>query len=528
MPARRLAVVLSSRPSLFTAGAVVIAAIISVLAAVSLYQMRSDALLRARESSENIALILEHDIARNIEVYDLSMQAVIDGVKAPEVMALPPTIRQLVLFDRSSNARDLGSLLVTDATGHVILDSRFAPARSVQIGDRDYFLIHKDQSDSGLFISKPFTPRTQGADTTIGLSRRLADLDGKFSGIVVGTLRINYFKRLFEGVNVGPGGVITLANDDGTIYMRRPYSARVVGSNVSKSVNFDRAKQAKADWFVSVSSIDGVERLYTYRHVGDYPLIMSVGLATSDIYKDWRKRAWVIGGIVVMFDALMLIVSISFAEQLRRRLETEHQLKVLANTDGLTDLATRRTLDSALDTEWRRASRHHQPLAILMIDVDEFKLFNDRYGHTAGDAALRMVARCVRENIRRPGDVAGRYGGEEFCVLLPNTDLVGALMVADKIRASVEAQNEPHAFSEHGRVTVSIGVSVHSGDTRDGDSAAGYLHRADENLYAAKAAGRNCVFPRDRHRASEPDCRATPEIASHAIDGKGDARTLGA
>lgn len=472
-----------------------VVAAISILTAVFLYAMRSDAMLRAREFSENIALILERDIARNIEVYDLSMQAVIDGVKSPDVMALPSSIRQLVLFDRSSNARDLGSLLVTDAAGRITIDSRSVPPRPVHLGDRDYFQIHRSRTDAGLFISKPFTPRAQDADTTIGLSRRLTDADGKFTGIVVGTLRINYFKRLFEGVNVGPGGAITLANDDGTIYMRRPYDVQTIGINMAQTANFKRAQQAKAGAFVAVSSIDGIERLFTYRHIGDYPLTISVGLATQDIYAGWRERAWVIGGIVAVLNAMLLVISVFFAEQMRRRLEMEHQLQVLANTDGLTGLATRRAFDSALETEWRRANRHHQPIAILMIDVDEFKLFNDRQGHASGDATLRMVSRCIRDSIRRPGDIAGRYGGEEFCVLLPSTDEVGALLVADKIRTAVAAQNEPHPFSQHGRVTVSIGVAVHSGDARDAESTADCLRRADDNLYAAKAAGRDCVVP---------------------------------
>ncbi|MDP1013662.1 GGDEF domain-containing protein, partial [Klebsiella pneumoniae] len=87
------------------------------------------------------------------------------------------------------------------------------------------------------------------------------------------------------------------------------------------------------------------------------------------------------------------------------------QLHLLANTDSLTGLGTRRALDSALDVEWRRANRHHTPMAVLMIDVDDFKPYNDRYGHAAGDTALRTVARCINDSIKRPGDFAGRYGG---------------------------------------------------------------------------------------------------------------------
>jgi diguanylate cyclase (GGDEF)-like protein len=496
MPLQRTIGAFLRHPPLLIIGATVLSLLLAALTALSLWEMRVDALARARDAADNLSLILQRDIARNIEVYDLSLQAVIDGMQDPKIVALPPNIRQLVLFDRSTNAQDLGSLLVANPAGDVIIDSHSVPPRHIHVGDRDYFRVHQGSPDVGLYISEPFKPRINGIDTSLGLSRRLNGPHGEFKGIVVGTLRLNYFRRLFDGLNLGPRAAVTLVRSDGTLLMRRPYNEKLIGRSVADSPAFQRRLLSSEGSYVEMAALDNVERLFSFRHIGEHPLIVAVGLATEDIYAEWWQRAWVIGGIVLLLDAVFMTLSVLFARQLRKRLEMEQQLQWLANTDGLTGLGTRRALDAALDVEWRRANRTRMPLAVLMIDVDEFKHFNDRYGHAAGDTALRTVARCVNDNIKRPGDFAGRYGGEEFCAILPGTDLAGAVRVAENIRAAVLAADEPNAGSAHGKLTVSIGVAVHTGIVTAEDTAEDLVRLADGRLYEAKAAGRNTVIPR--------------------------------
>ncbi|KHK49159.1 diguanylate cyclase [Ralstonia sp. A12] len=500
MPLQRTIGAFLRHPPLLIAGASVLSLLLAALTALSLWEMRVDALARARDAADNLSLILQRDIARNIEVYDLSLQAVIDGMQDPTIVALPPNIRQLVLFDRSTNAQDLGSLLVANLDGEVIIDSRSVPPRRIHVRDRDYFQVHQGAPDVGLYISEPFKPRINGIDASVGLSRRLAGPHGEFNGVVVGTLRLNYFRRLFDGINLGPHAAVTLVRADGTMLMRRPYDEKLIGRSIASSPAFQKRLLAPDGSYVEVAAVDDIERLFSFRRIGDHPLIVSVGLATEDIYAEWRQRAWVIGGIVLMLDAVFMALSVLFARQLRQRLEMEQQLERLANTDSLTGLGTRRALDTALDVEWRRANRNHMPLAALMIDVDDFKRFNDHYGHAAGDTALRTVARCVNESIKRPGDFAGRYGGEEFCALLPNTDLAGAVRVAESIRAAVLAADEPHVGSAHGKLTVSIGVAVHPGVATPDETPDDLVRLADGRLYEAKAAGRNTVIPRQERR----------------------------
>lgn len=166
------------------------------------------------------------------------------------------------------------------------------------------------------------------------------------------------------------------------------------------------------------------------------------------------------------------------------------RLSLLNSQDGLTGLANRREFDRALQEEIDRAARSGTCLALLMIDVDYFKKFNDRYGHPAGDACLKQVAHTLALNAKRPTDLVARYGGEEFAVLLPNTDLQGATVVAEKMRSSLRQLKMPHAGNTCGIVTVSIGLHALLPGLAN-QTAMDLLKPADEALYAAKVAGRD-------------------------------------
>ena len=167
------------------------------------------------------------------------------------------------------------------------------------------------------------------------------------------------------------------------------------------------------------------------------------------------------------------------------------RLKVLASTDGLTGLTNRRALDDALDTEMARNRRSNAPLALLMIDVDKFKSYNDLYGHQAGDEVLKAVAQCLKTSLKRPADLAARYGGEEFVAILPETGEDGAYFIANAFRENLKGLGLPHRGSDKKVVTASIGIAV--SQPEDPVAAAELLRRADEALYIAKGAGRDRV-----------------------------------
>jgi diguanylate cyclase (GGDEF)-like protein len=185
------------------------------------------------------------------------------------------------------------------------------------------------------------------------------------------------------------------------------------------------------------------------------------------------------------------VMAAQLFERERRLIASNDRLTVMASIDMLSGLANRRGFQSRLDFEWMKAQQCNSELALLMIDVDHFKLFNDTYGHPEGDACLARVGGTLAGIAAETMGFAGRYGGEEFCLLQPNTDSSRAMEIGEWVRAAVEDLAMPHATSSHERVTVSVGVACTRPNDRQhpGD----LIEAADASLYAAKRRGRNTV-----------------------------------
>ena len=181
---------------------------------------------------------------------------------------------------------------------------------------------------------------------------------------------------------------------------------------------------------------------------------------------------------------------VSVVRNVSDRVRLEERLRQQASEDGLTGLANRRAFDERLEEEWRRARRGDAWLGLLCLDVDYFKQYNDHFGHVQGDACLQGIGRALRHR-RRMSDFVARTGGEEFCIILPDTDAAGAEMVAEEIRAGVEGLGLPHPGSPAGIVTASVGAA--SFQPSLGQAAAILLDQADRALYEAKRAGRNRI-----------------------------------
>lgn len=174
----------------------------------------------------------------------------------------------------------------------------------------------------------------------------------------------------------------------------------------------------------------------------------------------------------------------------------EDRLTMQALTDGLTGLANRRAFDEALDREWRVTLRQGTQMSLLLLDIDCFKGFNDKYGHQVGDDCLRAVASTVHTALLRPGDFSARYGGEELAVILPGTDGPGAIEVAERIRTNVQALSLPHETNQSGNYRVSVSIGVATAISLVGGTMTmpeGLLAAADTALYKAKYGGRNRV-----------------------------------
>jgi diguanylate cyclase (GGDEF)-like protein len=182
--------------------------------------------------------------------------------------------------------------------------------------------------------------------------------------------------------------------------------------------------------------------------------------------------------------------------RIRTHIEIVGQMQIserLGLTDPLTGIPNRRNFDERIAMEWRRAIREQKPISFLMMDIDKFKTYNDTYGHPQGDALLKGAAKLFTEKVKRPADLVARLGGEEFGILLPNTALKAALVIAENIRAGIEALRIPTADgSMKTKTTISIGAASMI-PVKD-DKAENFISQADKNLYTAKEGGRNRIY----------------------------------
>jgi diguanylate cyclase (GGDEF)-like protein len=434
----------------------------------------------ARQTLENLASSIDADINRNVELYDLSLRAVASSMVIPEINDVSKSIRHLILFDHAATARHFGAIQVFDAEGNLTIDASTLDPVPENRSDEEYFAVHRYNPDAGLFISRPMLHRGAYA---IVLSRRISGADGKFLGVTAGSIRFSYFHDLFGRLHLGPEDTITVLRRDGTVIMRTPFDLDVIGQNLGHLRGISRVLSEPSGSFTGTQAQDHISRLYIWRD-GSRPLVVLVGKPWDSILRLWRTEANRIGAIMLALISFVLAVALFLAREIGRRAQAEEKLEELATTDALTGLKNRRKFDATIEAEWRRATRHKTALALLMIDADHFKSYNDTFGHQAGDQMLIGIAICISDSVKRAGDCTARYGGEEFAVLLPGSSPAEAVRVAETIRLKVQEWTDGQTVT-----TVSIGIaSLIPAATLDWSIL---VQAADKALYAAKAGGRN-------------------------------------
>jgi diguanylate cyclase (GGDEF)-like protein len=433
----------------------------------------------ARQTLENLASGIDADISRNIELYDLSLRAVAGNVVMPELKDVSKPIRHLILFDRAATAKHFGAIQVFDAQGHLTTDASTLDPQPEDRSDEEYFKAHRDNPDVGLFISRPMLHHGAYA---IVLSRRISGSDGRFLGVVAGSIRFSYFHDLFGRLNLGEGDIITVLRPDRTIIMRRPFDLDIIGTNLADRPSWNPDNLPNEGSYSGPGPIDPTPRLYVRRNGSNLNVV--VGKPLDSIFSLWRTEAIRIGAVMMALISFVLAVTLFLGREIGRRAQAEDKLVELATTDALTGLRNRRKFDTVIDAEWRRAARNQTPIALLMIDADHFKAYNDSFGHQAGDQVLVSIAICISDSVRRAGDCAARYGGEEFAVLLPGLAAMDALRVAETIRLKVEGSSD-------GRTITTVSIGVASLTPVAGMDWSGLVNAADKALYAAKDNGRN-------------------------------------
>ncbi len=396
----------------------------------------------------------------------------------------------------AASVEQIQGLFIYDKDGNWAATSLNHMPANANNSDREYFQFHKAIDSTLPHIGQAIRSRTTG-DWIIPLSRRVNDSAGNFAGVVLTTIELGYFDRFFDRFDIGKRGVLTLAMADGTVLARRPTLENVRGASIADGDLFRNYLKERYEGTATVRSfLDQEIRLYGYKRLDRYPLVVLAGLSEQEVLNEWRQYAWRSLAIIICVVAANLLFGVLLFQQIRFGLNAESQLRIashslekLALQDSLTGLANRRHFQEILGLEFASGQANLHPLSLVMIDIDFFKSYNDNYGHVAGDKCIAAVAECIRGNLNRTGDLAVRYGGEEMAVFLPYSEAQGAYVLAEKIRLAVLARAIEHKSNPDGIVSISLGVygcAAHECPTMEA-----FVERADAALYTAKHQGRN-------------------------------------
>ncbi|MBA1290378.1 sensor domain-containing diguanylate cyclase [Pseudomonas japonica] len=424
-----------------------------------------------------------------------------DGLSRMDV----PRIHAL-MQEQAKVMPQLHGLFIYGPEGQWMVTDKDQPPDTANNADRDYFIYHRTHADRSVRIGEVVRSRSTG-ELIIPVSRRLNTATGEFAGVLLGTIKVSYFVDYYGAFKIDDRGALVLALRDGTILVRRPFDPAVVGQSLKESEIFKRYLPLANVGVAEVKAVvDGTRRLYGYRALERYPLVVEAGLSRQSFVGPWRADLFKTGLVLLLLIGVLTSFGALVLRQLRQRIRAEKAIRLahqtvsdMAMTDSLTGIGNRRRLDQALAQEIARARRQGTSLALIMLDVDHFKRYNDRYGHAAGDDCLRQVAAAIRQALKRPADLAVRYGGEEFTALLPDTDAAGAASVAEQILQDIRALDLTHSDHPLGIVTVSAGIALTT-PAKEETTPEGLIKAADALLYLAKHSGRNraaCRLPRE-------------------------------
>lgn len=467
-----------------------------VITSVVLYQSYKQVEHISVNHTLNVARIAQRSISRNMELLSLALDSLAWRYRHTQLHRMPAQQQLEFLLGEKIEAGYIAAQGIIDADGERVVGSpvldEIMPGN---FAGRDFFDGPRRDARATLFISSPQAVRLERRAQVIVLSKRLVHVDGSFGGVVFMVLYLDYFRQLFEAMSLEKNAVMSLYSVEGVAYMRLPYDEAFIGSRVENAPQLQKllASSAPAEGsYFTRSQQDGVQRLYTYVRVPQTRWVVFIGHTKAALFREWMRMFYAVVFLMALFSTAAFYLISRVREELFRRSKLDQQLEEQARTDKLTTLLNRRALDEVLQEAWHKCQRNDSArFAVLFADVDFFKLYNDTYGHKAGDYALVAVARCIKGAVSRHCDRAGRYGGEEFVVLLDEADAEGAMHVGKLILAALQAQKIPHERSPFGRLTISIGVAcLERGVHRSVDEI---IKAADEALYQAKREGRNRV-----------------------------------
>ena len=517
--------------------------VVALLAIAPLMLERVRGLERTRTERVELTLARMADLARSGAeaqrevVY--SMRALLQVIaRIYAKMPLDPADCNRTLAELTSNIPWLHGVNVAGTNGRIkcATDPRNV---GLNISDRAYFQNALHSRDFSL--SDYLVTRVSQLPALIATYPIVKD-DGSVSGVILGSINLQWIDDLATTAAQRSRTSVVLVDGNGTLIAASADEAPLIGKNFAGHM-LARDILANDEGTLTAAGFDGIRRIFAYLRVPWTRARLAVGLDEQVVHSGIDREISIAYAQLTVFGMLVLLTAWFGGERLilrpirllvrtatrfgrgdlrvratekpwisefeplaaalndmaRKLAAREEELQIanqhleeLASLDGLSGLANRRGFDRELGVEWQRAAESGKPLALMMIDIDYFKLFNDRYGHVQGDACLRAVGETLSLVSLEEAVVVARYGGEEFALLLPGLELERAAALAEEARRAIEDLLIPHAEAACGLVTISIGVE--SMVPKPGQLAAELVEAADRALYAAKRCGRNAVI----------------------------------
>lgn len=434
------------------------------------------------------------------------------------------------------------ALSVSGPDGRIIC-SNHADAIGLDISDRAQF---QEAVRTGEFAIGEYVVARRMPGPIMAAAFPQVEPDGSVAVVAGVAFDLAWIRQRASSAAQRIGAVALLVDGKGTVIARHPAPDKWVGEQLPGHPLI-RALLARPEGTITTGGLDGVRRIFGFVQLPASDARFAIGLDEAAVLGRVNEAMWqayaqlaLVAGLVLVgiwFGGERLFVQpihalASMAKRFARGelatrgsetlwaaeftplvaafddmagkiatrehelRETNGRLEVLAQNDGLTGLANRRAFDARIELEWKMAAKTKQPIALLMIDIDHFKLLNDHYGHIGGDNCLRTLGKVFAGAVRARSDMAARYGGEEFALLLPGANLDAATKIAERLRRAVEALSIPHAAAPARHVTISIGAA--SLCPQVGLLAQTLIEAADASLYEAKRRGRNAVVARER------------------------------
>ncbi|MDH1087708.1 MULTISPECIES: sensor domain-containing diguanylate cyclase [Pantoea] len=481
-----------------------------VVIGINLWTLREDwrdAVNQTEEMAVNLSLsqarqaedtFLQTELSLREVQRDLQSQIVNNRVDGD---ALSQTMRLL-----QNRLPQLHGLFYYDAQGRWIATSMSRTPIGINNSDREYFSYHRASLRSSVHVGPVLRSRTTG-DLVIPVSLRVNDGSNGFDGVLLATIKVDYFRHFYSYYELGARDVLVLMLADSTVLYARPKPDSYIGKNLSSSPLFRKmladADQGSGQW---KAALDGEKRIFGFARSQRYPLIVAAGYDKSALFSRWINER--VQDVMLSLALLAVILSLSafLLRQARHTLRYQRELtrlrdeltaanlslQSLANSDGLTGVANRRYFDRRLYESLQQARVQGWPVSLILIDIDYFKHYNDTYGHVAGDECLKTVASILKNFALRKNDLPARYGGEEFAIILPRYSSEEASKLARAIVEAVYRLNIPHLTSglPAKRITLSAGCATQRGIAGQ-QALSDLIERADEALYRAKRKGRN-------------------------------------